>query len=563
MHTVIERVQGVIKGVSGGHGGGEGDQVVEATRRDVLRYGGLGALGAFGIAMLPWGGGLSAQQTTGLPAGLKPRPFRTRFVRPEVLRPFKTVRDADGVFTDHFEVVQRAGRAELAPGLVATVFGYNGTAPGPTIKMMQGRRSVVRVRNHLPDLNPLTGTDFSTSVHLHGSASLPQFDGFASDVTAPGFFKEYHYPNIQPARTLWYHDHGVHHTAQNAYSGLFAQYHLHDKAEMSLLPQGEFDVPLVIGDALLGRSGLMYDDRGTAGLMGDTILVNGKAWPVMEVQQRVYRFRFLVASTARSFRFALDTGDPMTVVATDGGLMPRARQVTEWRHAMAERYEVLIDFRKYAPGQRVVLQNLGNPDTVAFADTNKVMAFDVTDQPVDKTDPTWNRIPDLLVNSHSMQLTEADSAGRHTQVLKRQGGLWQINGTTWEDIIASNFQKLDASPRLNEVEVWTLTNNGGGWFHPLHIHLVDFKLLDRNGQAPFDHELGPKDTVYLGEGESVRVVVEFTPHRGRYMVHCHNLAHEDHDMMTQYAVGWKPGQPDPNDPILAAPAQVDNLPRNP
>jgi spore coat protein A len=192
-----------------------------------------------------------------------------------------------------------------------------------------------------------------------------------------------------------------------------------------------------------------------------------------------------------------------------------------------------------------------------------VMAFDVTDQPVDKRDPTWNRIPDLLDNSRAMQLSETDSIGRHQQVLKREGGLWKINGTVWEQVIDSGFQLLDANPGLGDVQIWELTNNGGGWFHPLHIHLVDFKVLDRDGQAPFDFERGPKDTVYLGEGETVRVLVEFGPHRGRYMVHCHNLAHEDHDMMVQYAVGWKPGQPDPNDPILAAPAHVDNLPRNP
>jgi spore coat protein A, manganese oxidase len=537
--------------------------VVEATRRDVLKFGGLGALGAFGVGLLPWGGGLQAAARPTLPARLRPQPFQTMFQQPPMLRPFKSVRDADGIFTDHFEVVMKAGRAELAPGVQAVVFGYNGIAPGPTVNIMHGRRAVMRVRNQLPDINPLSGQDFSTSVHLHGSASLPQYDGFASDVTAPGFFKDYHYPNIQRARTLWYHDHGVHHTAQNAYSGLFAQYHMHDAAEMDLMPQGEFDVALTIGDALLGTDGLEYDDRGTSGLMGDVILVNGKAWPVMKVQRRVYRFRFLVASTARSFRFALDTGDPFTMVATDGGLMPRSKQVASWRHAMAERYEVLIDFRKYAPGQRVVLQNLGNPDTIDFANTNKVMAFDVTDQPVDKRDPTWNRIPDLLDNCHAMEITEAQSLRKHAQVLKRQGGFWKINGTTWDDVIASNFTLLDATPDLNDIQVWTLTNNGGGWFHPLHIHLVDFKLLDRNGQPPFDFELGPKDTVYLGEGESVRVLVQFEHNRGRYMVHCHNLAHEDHDMMTQYAVGWKPGMPDPNDPILAAPAQVDNLPRNP
>jgi FtsP/CotA-like multicopper oxidase with cupredoxin domain len=537
---------------------------VETTRRDVLKIGGLGALGVVGATSLPWGAGVGAKRSSGLPAALMPRPFRSRFTRPPLLRAHKTTRDADGALVDHFEVTQRAGRAEFAPGLVATVFGYNGIAPGPTLKLRHGRRAVLRVRNHLPELNPLTGTDFTTSVHLHGSASLPQYDGFASDVTPPGFYKDYHYPDIQHARTLWYHDHGVHHTAQNAYSGLYAQYHLHDAAEMDLLPQGEFDVPLIVGDARLGTDGeLEYDDRSHSGLMGDVILVNGKAWPVMKVRRRVYRFRVLVAATARSFRFALDTGDPMTMVATDGGLMPQAVEVDQWRHAMAERYEVLIDFRRYRPGQRVVLRNLSNPNNVDYADTDKVMAFDVTDAPVDKRDGTWNRIPQVLVSSHSMDLTEASSMRTRRQVLKREGGEWKVNGHTWEDVVASNFQLLEGTPGLGDVEIWELDNPGGGWFHPAHIHLVDFKILSRNGRPPFPFEMGPKDTAYLGEGEAVRVLVQFGPHRGRYMVHCHNLAHEDNDMMVQYAVGWKPGQPDPNDPILASPARVDNLPRNP
>ncbi|MGH3315593.1 MAG: multicopper oxidase family protein, partial [Nocardioidaceae bacterium] len=236
-----------------------------------------------------------------------PQPFEAQFRRPPVLRPFKSERNADGEWVDHFQVIQRLGRHEIIPGLMTPVFGYNGIAPGPTIKIRQGRRAVLRVRNHLPALNPLGGTEFTTSVHLHGSASLPQFDGYASDVTPPGFYKDYHYPNFQPARTLWYHDHGVHHTALNAYAGLYAQYHIHDAAEMDLMPQGEFDVPLCIGDAILGASGgVMFDDRSSSGLMGDVILVNGVPWPTMQVKRRVYRFRILTNAVSRTFRFALD-----------------------------------------------------------------------------------------------------------------------------------------------------------------------------------------------------------------------------------------------------------------
>ena len=200
---------------------------MQPTRRDVLRLTGLGVLGAAGATALPWGAGLSAKSANTLAKGFQP--FRQRFVRPPVARPVRSVRDRDGQWVDHFELTMRRGAAEVLPGITTSVFGYNGVTPGPTIKMRRGRRSVVRFRNHLPELHPTLGHEFTTSVHLHGPGSLPQFDGYASDVTPPGFYKDYHYPNFQHARTLWYHDHGVHHTAENAYSGLYAQYHLHER----------------------------------------------------------------------------------------------------------------------------------------------------------------------------------------------------------------------------------------------------------------------------------------------------------------------------------------------
>jgi spore coat protein A, manganese oxidase len=189
------------------------------------------------------------------------------------------------------------------------------------------------------------------------------------------------------------------------------------------------------------------------------------------------------------------------------------------------------------------------------------MAFDVTDAPFDTSDPTWNRIPDELTGGDpAMNLTPAQSMRTRRLAFRRQHGQWTINGETWEDVVASNFQQVIADPGLNDIEIWELSNSSGGWFHPVHIHLLEFQILDRNGAPPFDYERGPKDVAYVGEGETVRALMQFAPHRGRYMIHCHNLVHEDHDMMHQFAVGWKPGQPDPNDPMLASPPQIDNLP---
>jgi FtsP/CotA-like multicopper oxidase with cupredoxin domain len=522
---------------------------MDLTRRDVLKLGALGVVGTAGAAQLPWSAVIEARTASLLAASDTPQPFRNRFLRPPVLQPDRSRLDQDGVWTDFFTINERARRARILPTMSTAIWGYNGISPGPTIKVRRGRRAVLRVINRLPARHPSLGQESTTSVHLHGSASLPQFDGYASDITRPGWFKNYQYPNSQPARTLWYHDHAVHHTAQNAYAGLYAQYHLHDSAEQELLPQGEFDVPLIVADARFTADGALTIGDDESGLWGNIILVNGRPWPVMTVKRRIYRFRFLVASISRSYRFQLDNGDPVTVVATDGGLMPKARQVTEWRQASAERYEVLIDFRRYKPGERVVLRNLSNENNRDYANTGQVMAFDVTDAPFSKRDHTWNHVPDILVHSHVMGLREADATRTRTLSVERDSDIWTINGRTWDDVIASDFQLLFADPRLNSTEIWELTNDSGGWFHPVHTHLIDFKILSRNGRPPFDFERGPKDTAYVGEDETVRVIMRFGPNRGRYMVHCHNLVHEDHDMMVQYAVGWTPGARDPNDPM--------------
>jgi spore coat protein A len=175
-----------------------------------------------------------------------PKPFTLPFQTPPVPTP---LRSGD---TDFYYLHMRAENVPvLGPGKpLTTIWGYAigdlagnvapATTPGPTIHVERGRRIAVRHFQDLPATHPDQLYTSTTSVHLHGSASLPQFDGYASDTTATGHFKDYHYPNLQDARTLWYHDHGIHHTANNAYMGLPAQYHLHDDLERRLgIPVGE------------------------------------------------------------------------------------------------------------------------------------------------------------------------------------------------------------------------------------------------------------------------------------------------------------------------------------
>lgn len=537
---------------------------MSVSRREVFKFSALGIVGA-GLVTVPIST-VSAKSASELDDRDMPRPYRSKFVRPPKLRPESVTFDPDGTRVNHYEIAMRQATAQILPGMTTQILAYNGVFPGPTIELERGTRAVVNMRNRLPKYHPQWGHLLASSTHLHGSASLPQYDGYANDVTAPGFCKEYHYPNLQPARTLWYHDHAVHFTAQNVYSGLAGVYVMHDPVERRLLPQGAFDVPLVVSDAMFAEDGsLAYDDRDHSGLWGDVILVNGRPWPVMKVQPRVYRFRVLNASISRSYRFALSNGDPMHMVGTDGGLMPRTQTVKNWRHSMAERYEVLIDFSKYKPGTRVELRNLSNDNNRDYDHTNKVMAFDVVAPPSMrkmKADPKWNRIPSTLAGSQVMKLDPNNAVKtRHFRV-QRGGDVepWTINRVTWEEVIASNFKMVSANPKLGATEIWELENKSGGWFHPIHIHLIDFKVLSRNGRAAFPYERGPKDVVYVGENETVRVMMKFGPHQGRYMVHCHNLPHEDHSMMFQFRVGPIGEDTIDCDPILADPAHLDTDP---
>lgn len=530
---------------------------MSVSRRQALIFGGLGLVGA-GLVTVPITG-VTAKSASKLNDRDMPRPYRTPLTLPPQL-PYTTIIGADGLPVRRYTLTQKLGTAQILPRLTTPILGYNGIFPGPTLRIERGIRAVVHMRNQLPARHPSLGHAMPTSTHLHGSASLPQFDGYANDLTMPGFYKDYQYPNYQPARTLWYHDHSVHFTAQNVYSGLAGQYLISDPEERALLPQGNFDVPLIISDAMFAADGsLGFDDRDRSGLWGDVILVNGKPWPVMKVQRRVYRFRVLNASISRSYRFTLSTGDPVTVVATDAGLIPVAQTIGSWRHASAERYEILIDFRNYAPGKRIELRNLSNNNNRDFDNTGKIMAFDVVADPVDTADPTWNRIPTALARSHPMDLTAAAATKTRSFRIKHDDvtNIWTINDMTWEEVIASGFRKAMANPALNAVEIWEFRNTSGGWHHPMHMHLVDFQILSRNGKPPFPYEKGPKDVVYVGERETVRVLVHFGPNKGRYMLHCHNLTHEDHSMMLQFRVGLGENDADPNDPIGAAPAVWD------
>jgi spore coat protein A, manganese oxidase len=520
------------------------------SRRDMLK---LSAFGAAAIS-LPFAVSARGAQASQLPRALMPRPYtrQSRFVRPPFAVPTGVDRPTGGPERDVYTLTMRPFDARIIPGFATRMWGYDGMFPGPTFRATKHRRFRVRFINDLPVRHPVLGYEPATSVHLHGAASLPQYDGYANDITRPGQHKDYLYDNDEESRTAWYHDHVVHHTAENVAMGLAGQYQLVDPADAGLgLPSGDYDLPLIINDvAFTADAQLLFDDRGHSGPMGDVIMVNGVPWPAMPVEPRKYRFRVLDASIARGYRLQLFPTARLTVVGTDAGLVGSTVATDVLRMSMGERYDVVIDFAPFR-GRRVELRNLGVENTVDYDNTGKVMAFDVLDQ---DPNPVGNGPVPATLRPDNPVLALRPGPTTRTRRLQfdRQGGEWTINnGETWADVERSGFRRVIADPALGAVEVWDFENKSGGWFHPIHLHSTDWLVLSRNGRAPFAYETaGPKDVVYLAENERIRVILRTGPHEGRYMLHCHNNSHEDHDMMTQFRIGR-----DINDPIRSAPAQ--------
>ncbi len=524
---------------------------MEISRRRFLK---LGLMGGAALA-LPFGASAcspSGEGSTGtlLPSRAKlPGPFRVPLPVPPVLEPLRSDASAD-----YYEMVQKVGRAEILPGLDTEVWGYGGIFPGPTVESRSGRKIVVRQINELP---------VPVCTHLHGGRTPPGSDGYPTDLIAPHGMKhhgrpmgghgsmkmtfshghkDHVYPMEQRAMTLWYHDHRMDFSGPQVWKGL-AGFHIvrDDEDDASPLPRGEKDIPLMICDrsfdadgsflypsldpSLMGEPGV--EEGYMDGVLGDTILVNGAPWPFMEVSNTRYRFRILNASNARRYELALDPepgdGSPFVQVGSDGGLLGAPVGHRTMPIAQAERFDVVVDFSKYEVGDKVTLKNrLGNGGTA------NVMRFRVTRK--ERDDSTVPR--QLSGMAEFDALAEPDATRerdfRFTRVGDDGRTMWGINGEPFDD------ERMDARPELGATEIWNLEVAPAS--HPVHLHLVHFKVLSRNGKSPLPKDAGWKDTVDLASGEEARVIARFSGYRGRYVLHCHNLEHEDMMMMANFEV---------------------------
>ena len=497
---------------------------------------------------------------------------------------------ADKFYTLETKVGWHKFHAQLAP---QEIWGYDGTLPGPTFVARYGEPIIVRNYNRLPTSSVGFGSP-EISTHLHNLHCGSESDGYAGDwysadplkgkgdtLTAPGGYKDHHYPNCyagydayddtngdprEALGTLWYHDHREFHTAANCYRGLFGSYLLFDKLDSGneldpnpdalRLPSGvgKYDIPLVFHDLLLDASGRQsFDPFENKGILGNKFCVNGKIQPYFQVEKRKYRFRLLDASLARFYEFYLTdaAGKPisMTYIANDGNLLPAPLSTSKVRLAPAERADIVIDFSSYAIGTQLFIVNRliqddgrgpeGPEVNVRGANgmlTNagtKILRFDVVREApsvigldgLPTRDPS--RVPAELRKLPDIVMSEV--VARRTFEFNKVNEVWTVNGKIFD------VNTPVVKPRRGTAEIWTLKGKGS-WHHPVHIHLEEGRILTRNGVAPPPHERGRKDVYVLEPGEEVRIFIRFRDFTGKYMMHCHNLTHEDHAMMIRFDV---------------------------
>jgi len=430
-------------------------------------------------------------------------------------------------------------------------------------------------------LTPL-GNQVRLMTHLHGGFVAGDSDGnpaVTPDGFGPGETQSVFYTNQQPqmpASLLWFHDHGLGATRLNVFAGLAAAYILRDEFDTGTepnpagIPGGAYEIPLVVQDRQFNADGtFLYPTSDIPGVdwigeyFGDVMLVNGKVWPYLNVEPRMYRLRILNGCNARIL--SLDIGAPaLWQIGAEGGLFDVPVLVKQTVLAPAERADVLVDFSKFA-GQTLVLKN-HKPQ-----------------RPVSNPAPQLEQVMQIRVG---MTVTQHGPATIPSSLPGRKANLTDPVTTryiTLNEIAAEeagwylnlNGARFDAgstteAPKLGAVEDWVYINMTGDT-HPMHTHLVTFQVI---GRTPFDaaayeaahgglngvpggidptpfatgpmlppepEERGFKDTVKANPGQFTTIRAKFELPTGvmapqDYVYHCHIVEHEDNDMMRPFTV---------------------------
>ena len=407
---------------------------------------------------------------------------------------------------------------------------------GPILRLQRGQDFKLRFSNQIPD---------ASIIHWHGLHVPDVMDGHPRFAIPQDQTYDYEYHIANRAGTYWYHPHPHGRTGPQAYYGLAGLMIVSDEDEAALgLPAGEFDLPLVIQDRSFdNQNQLVYFADTMNGFFGNQVLVNGQARHTWKVQSRPYRLRLLNGSNARIYKLAWDDNTPLTVIASDGGLLEKPVQRPYITLAPGERVELWADFSPYQDGQELRLKSL--PFSVRGGMMGGMMdgggsangiPLDVLKLQV-KASPERNtiKLPERLSTPGFYDSQEAVNQRNPRQFTLAMHMIGTINGR----VFAMEEVASDEIVHLGDLEIWEFYNSasgmgmmGSGMPHPMHLHGVRFQVLERqidrqNRQeyetinAGFVDE-GWKDTVLVWPGERVRVLVRFDGYPGLYLYHCHN-----------------------------------------
>ncbi len=431
------------------------------------------------------------------------------------------------------------GRGTISPHLLV-----EGQLPSPLLRIQRGESLRVRMENRIDD--PLI-------LHWHGLAAPDDMDGHPRFAVAPGEDYAYDFAVTDRGGTYWYHSHAHHLTGRHTYQGIGGLLIVEDPDEDRglNLPPLERELPLILQDRRLGADGVpVYDPVGPSmmqGFMGPEALVNGTLDAVATVEPAVIRARILNGSNARIFRLALSNGRPLVLIANDGGFLDRPHTLPWVDLAPAERIEVLLDFRGLEEGTDLRLQSLefsipgsmmmgggggmGGGMGSAMAEAYQqgrpldLLRFQI-EGPTSDPGVLPEALPPLPEQPDPARATRERRFDFSSRMM-----MHTINGKAYE------MDAVETEVPFGDTEIWTFVNDAN-YPHPVHLHATHFRVLERLGgrAAVFPWESGRKDTVLVLPGEQVRVAVRFTAHRGLYLLHCHNLEHEDHGMMQNIRV---------------------------
>lgn len=463
------------------------------SRRRVLQA----AVGVGGVAAL---GGLGALRSSTSIAAPPPRGSTNRLFIPPWVTPDTALTAA-------------SGQVDLGGGTVGKALVYNGTLPGPNFVVRRGDAVAVPFTNNL---------DAETTVHWHGLIVPTAEDGQPHEAIAPNGTHTYAFTVKQRAGMSWYHPHPHLATASQVAYGLAGGFIIRDSVEDALsVPSEAYEVPLVIRDANVDKAGNLSYNGKASGFTGNIALVNGTRDAALGVDQTWYRFRILIGSNSRLFNLTLSNGATFRLIGNDGGLLPTAVDVPAMELSPGERVDVLVDCSGLAATQTVGLVDTNSGWTLLrLTGSGKPGGFGAV-----------ATVPAAGEGLSSDGPTFGDIAPVTTRLFSFDG-MTRINGVVYD--MALNSFNVPAG----DVEDWVFRTNGNAP-HPVHVHGASFKVMSRDGgrRRLFPWEEGWKDTVLLHDRETVTVRLRFdSGYKGRYLLHCHKLEHEDAGMMLNFTV---------------------------